>query len=102
MIEFSGIVGGSGEFWLAPYIARRCIAGASVGHSAAASAASRPVTALQLLSYISAALLFQLAVGIGVAAWRWRRLGTLSMLRTIFSEALAENSPLRLVSTLSR
>lgn len=33
------------------------------------------MTALQLLSYICAALLFQLAIGIGVAAWRWRRTG---------------------------
>jgi len=36
-------------------------------------AAARPVTALQLLFYILAALLFQLAIGIGVATARWRR-----------------------------
>ena len=35
------------------------------------------MTALQLLFYISAALLFQLMLGIGVATWRWRRLGPL-------------------------
>jgi ferredoxin-NADP reductase len=33
------------------------------------------MTALQLLLAICAALLFQLAVGIGIAAWRWRRRG---------------------------
>lgn len=31
------------------------------------------MTALQLLSYICAALLLQLAIGGGLAAWRWRR-----------------------------
>ncbi len=31
------------------------------------------MTAVELLFYISVALLFQLAVGIGVAIWRWRR-----------------------------
>ena len=34
------------------------------------------MTALQLLFYISAALLFQLTIGIGLAAWRWRRNAT--------------------------
>jgi hypothetical protein len=34
------------------------------------------VTALQLLLYICAALLLQLAIGIGLAARRWRRSGT--------------------------
>jgi len=32
------------------------------------------VTALQLLSYISAALLVQVVAGISVVTWRWRRL----------------------------
>lgn len=35
------------------------------------------MTALQLLFYISAALLLQLAIGIGLAAWRWQRSGSL-------------------------
>ncbi len=37
------------------------------------------MTALQLLFYICAALLFQLAIGIGLAAWRWRGSGTSPM-----------------------
>lgn len=34
------------------------------------------MTAPQLLFYICAALLVQLAIGMGLAAWRWRRTGT--------------------------
>jgi hypothetical protein len=33
------------------------------------------VTALQLLFYISAALLLRITIGIGLAAWRWQRSG---------------------------
>lgn len=33
------------------------------------------MTALQLLFYISAALLLQITIGIGLAAWRWQRSG---------------------------
>ncbi|UPY38929.1 2Fe-2S iron-sulfur cluster-binding protein [Sediminicoccus sp. KRV36] len=34
------------------------------------------MTAPQLLFYISAALLLQITIGIGLAAWRWQRIGT--------------------------
>ncbi|WP_198368976.1 hypothetical protein [Roseomonas rosulenta] len=40
------------------------------------------MTALELLFYISVALLFQLAVGIGVAIWRWRRRAALPAMPT--------------------
>jgi len=50
------------------------------------------VTAVELLFYISVALLFQLAVGIGVAIWRWRRRAAVPAMPT--NEAVtADRSP---------
>lgn len=56
-------------------VARQAIAAIDVRRGASDRPGASRVTALELLFYICAALLAQLAVGIAIAAWRWRRRG---------------------------